>query len=330
MTHPGEFLPPCYPLPNPLSLDKTQKELARSIGPHRLELVTLDSGNICQIRHASTGNFNLVYLQWQGAFQLKQKQPDSLYAIYVLLDGSIEIWINQHRRVISSPDTSAAIVNPGQDLVGIASEQGQALLMCIGRNSIEQALANLLGRSPRQPVVFEPEIDLTHELGCSLKEFAQFLWQEEDGQTAPLSLVVEELEQAFLACLVKGLPHNYSEALLYQRVGALACYVRKAQAFIEANLQADIRVGDVAAAVGVSPRMLEKAFAHHCNCSPMQFLKQLRLHRVREELCHAPPGTKVMDVLLRYGFVQEGKFAKAYKEMFGELPSETLKRHRKA
>jgi AraC-like DNA-binding protein len=285
---------------------------------------------MCWVCHTNIPNFKLGELRWQGAFQLKQKQPDSLYVIWVLLGGSIKVWINQQRSVYSSPNSSAAIVNPGEDLVAIASERGQALLICIERNLVEQALANLLGRSLKRSVVFEPEIDLTHDLGRSLMQFLQFLWRVEDGQTAPSSLVVEELEQTFLACLVKGLPHNYSEELLYHSVGALACYVRKAQAFIEVNVQADIHLEDMAAAVGVSPRILEKAFAHHCDCSPIQFLKQLRLRLAREYLCHAPPGTKVMDVMLRYGFVQGGKFARAYRKMFGELPSQTLKQHRKA
>ena len=88
------------------------------------------------------------------------------------------------------------------------------------------------------------------------------------------------------------------------------------------------RLADMAAVAGVSRRALEKAFSHYCYCSPLQFLKQVRLYRVRAELCKAPPGTSVTDVMLRYTFTQGDKFAEAYRQLFGELPSETLKHPR--
>jgi hypothetical protein len=36
--------------------------------------------------------------------------------------------------------------------------------------------------------------------------------------------------------------------------------------------------------------------------------------------------TKIVDVMMHYGFTQGGKFAKEYQQLFGEKPSETLKR----
>jgi AraC-like DNA-binding protein len=302
--------------------------LASFIGLNRLDSIALDERSSLQVCHFSKGHFNLVYLQWQRAFQLKQKQPNSLYVIYLLLEGAIDLRINQYQSIFCSFDSSAAIVNPDQELVAIASEQGQALLICIEGNVLEQALRRLIGQSLKRPVIFEPEIDLTHELGGSLKQFVEFLWQLE-GETTSSPLVVEELEQAFLDCLLRGLPHNYSEFLLYQRIGTLACYVRKAQAFIEANIQENICLRDLVAVVGVSPRMLEKAFAHHCNCSPMKFLRGVRLDRVRRELEQGSPQTKVSEVMIRYGFCHGGKFAHEYRERFGETPSETLKRSQK-
>jgi AraC-like DNA-binding protein len=315
-------------------LAQNREALIHWIGFQGLDGVTpstnLITGDRYQIQYASTGNFSLIDLAWQQTLQLSQKQPDSLYVIYIPCVGSIALQINSHQTINCFPNTTAAIANPGQDAVGMTSEQGKALLIGVERTIVEQALINLLGRAVKQPVVFEPEINLTYDFGNNLQQFAQLLRQGLADEAGRSSLVLEELKQAFLTFLVKGVPHNYSEALLYQRIGALGCYVRKAQMFIETNLQSDIRLGDIAAAAGVCPRTLEKAFAYHCDISPMQFLKRVRLQHVREELCQATPGTNVAEVMMRYGFTQGGKFAKAYRELFGELPSETLKRHRKA
>jgi AraC-like DNA-binding protein len=325
--HPHKSLYACCPLLNPESLEKTQEVLTRLIGAHSLKFVTLNSGNICRIRHASTANFNLGNLQWQGVLQLEQKLPESLYVIYFVLEGAIALRINQHQIVDCSPDTPT-IFSPGQDLVARTSEQGQVLLISIERYLIEQTLAQTLGRTLKQPVVFAPTIDLSVELAVGLKLMVQSLWQAVAEEAMISDLVVKELEQAFLICLLKGLSHSYSEELLYHCFGALASYVRKAEAFMEANLQADIRLIDIAKAVGVCPRMLEKAFACHGYCSPMQHLKRLRLHRIHEELSNPLMATTVTEAIGRYGFVQSGKFAQAYEKIFGELPSQTLKRHR--
>jgi predicted porin len=51
-----------------------------------------------------------------------------------------------------------------------------------------------------------------------------------------------------------------------------------------------------------------------------------RLHRVRQELTQASTNTKIVDVMMQYQFTQGGKFAKEYHQLFGEKPSETLKR----
>jgi AraC-like DNA-binding protein len=241
-----------------------------------------------------------------------------------VLAGSLTQKIAASQTVNCQPDT-ATIFGPGQKLSSIASSEGQALLISIDRDSIDSALSSLLDRPLKQPVVFLPNIDLTSELGQSLKKLLQFLWESTQGEA---SLVMQKLEQAFLACAIEGLPSNYTEELVYQTDGALACHVRKACAFIESRLHEDIKLGDIAAATKVCSRLLQKAFSHHCGCSPMRFLTQSRLQRIRQELEAAPNDIKIVDVMMQYGFTQGGKFAKEYQQLFGEKPSETLKRRR--
>jgi transcriptional regulator GlxA family with amidase domain len=57
------------------------------------------------------------------------------------------------------------------------------------------------------------------------------------------------------------------------------------------------------------------------------YLTRLRLHRVRQDLLDASPGsTTVSAKALDWGFWHFGEFSRAYKDCFGELPSETLRR----
>jgi transcriptional regulator GlxA family with amidase domain len=83
-------------------------------------------------------------------------------------------------------------------------------------------------------------------------------------------------------------------------------------------------VTDLCKAAGVSERTLEYAFKAILGMTPMAYLTRLRLHRVRQALLSAPPGTMVSTVALKWGFWHFGDFARTYKECFGELPSDTL------
>lgn len=61
--------------------------------------------------------------------------------------------------------------------------------------------------------------------------------------------------------------------------------------------------------------------------SPMAYLKIQRLNGVRRALKKADPEQKtVMQLAYEWGFGSLGHFSRDYQKMFGELPSETLKR----
>jgi len=86
-------------------------------------------------------------------------------------------------------------------------------------------------------------------------------------------------------------------------------------------------VSDLCRVAGVSERTLEYAFKDVMGLTPMTYLIRLRLHRVRQALLAATQGsTTVSAVALDWGFWHFGDFSRAYKECFGELPSDTLRR----
>ena len=59
--------------------------------------------------------------------------------------------------------------------------------------------------------------------------------------------------------------------------------------------------------------------------NPASYLRAVRLDRVRKDLLHAG---SVTDAATRWGFWHFGHFSNDYREQFGELPSETLRRLR--
>jgi transcriptional regulator GlxA family with amidase domain len=77
----------------------------------------------------------------------------------------------------------------------------------------------------------------------------------------------------------------------------------------------------------VSERTLEYAVKEIMGLTPMTYLVRLRLHRVRQALLAGTQGsTTVSAEALNWGFWHFGEFSRAYRECFGELPSDTLRR----
>jgi transcriptional regulator GlxA family with amidase domain len=86
-------------------------------------------------------------------------------------------------------------------------------------------------------------------------------------------------------------------------------------------------VTDLCRAAAVSERTLENAFKEVMGLTPMTYLVRLRLHRVRQSLLAGTQGTTTVSTeALKWGFWHFGEFSRAYKDCFGELPSDTLRR----
>jgi len=103
--------------------------------------------------------------------------------------------------------------------------------------------------------------------------------------------------------------------------------VRKAEDYVLSHTGERVYVGDLCRAAGVSERALEYAFRDVLGLTPVAHLTRIRLHRVRQALLAAAPGsTTVTAAALDWGFWHLGEFSRSYKKCFGERPSDTLRR----
>jgi AraC family ethanolamine operon transcriptional activator len=86
-------------------------------------------------------------------------------------------------------------------------------------------------------------------------------------------------------------------------------------------------IDDLCRKLGVSRRSLQDCFQDAFGISPSHFLRVARLNAVRRELkALAATGQRVSigDVAASWGFWHWSRFAGHYRELFGELPSQTL------
>jgi AraC family ethanolamine operon transcriptional activator len=94
---------------------------------------------------------------------------------------------------------------------------------------------------------------------------------------------------------------------------------------MESRLAGLISIADVCAAVRVCPRTLGYSFEEVLGISPSRYLMSIRLSRVRRELLSLGNELSVQSIAARWGFWHMGRFARYYRDTFGERPSDTIR-----
>jgi transcriptional regulator GlxA family with amidase domain len=105
--------------------------------------------------------------------------------------------------------------------------------------------------------------------------------------------------------------------------------VRWAVDYIHANLAQPITLADLVRESRVANRTFLTHFRAFKGSSPMRYVRDLRLERVREEILSGKTH-KVGVVAFRWGFTHLGRFSAEYHARFGEYPSATLAQRRRA
>jgi AraC-like DNA-binding protein len=131
-----------------------------------------------------------------------------------------------------------------------------------------------------------------------------------------------------------GAQHSYRDAL--EATGRSVCpkHVVKAYHYMVANARENITVADLTRVTGVSGRALYEGFRRFKGSSPIACLRAIRMQAVRKELLEGGGGGEgggcgdVTNIAARWGFTHLGRFASSYQKIFGEKPSQTLRRRR--
>jgi transcriptional regulator GlxA family with amidase domain len=130
--------------------------------------------------------------------------------------------------------------------------------------------------------------------------------------------------------LVSGLAlsveHPYGEEPAGMRGPRRPRTVKRALDAMHAEPWRQFTVTDLATIAGIGVRVLQESFRQHVGMSPLSYLRRLRLDGVHAELTRADAWhVTVSEVAYRWGFTHLGRFAGAYRERFGEAPSQTLR-----
>jgi AraC-like DNA-binding protein len=134
-----------------------------------------------------------------------------------------------------------------------------------------------------------------------------------------------ELIETLLSTL--GAAGDFEPDRSEQAKQAQSLIVKSAEDFALSHRGELLYVSDLCRTAAASERALQYAFKTILGLTPVAYLTRLRLHHVREKLLAATPrSTTVSIAAIDAGFWHFGEFSRAYRECFGELPSDTLRR----
>jgi AraC-like DNA-binding protein len=257
------------------------------------------------------------------------------------------------------PQVSIVSIKPGRRAIGFLSRQGQPALQHCGMdvfpgdiivnhfdvlhrrsaadvhygsmsltvNDFDAACNAITGhefRAPPLTYLVRPSPALMSQL-MNLHEVVGQI-----AETSPNLLerpeVLRALEQQLIhpmvRCLTEGAPAQMTAS--DRRHEAI---VARIEEFLEAHPNTPLYLTEICSAIGVSERTFRLACEKHLGMGPIRYLFLRRMHLVRRALLRSDLSTAtVTRIATDHGFWELGRFSVAYRTLFSESPSASLRR----
>ncbi|MGD1899803.1 MAG: helix-turn-helix domain-containing protein [Phormidesmis sp.] len=121
--------------------------------------------------------------------------------------------------------------------------------------------------------------------------------------------------------LAARLAQNYaaSNPLVKSKVSRLAqSQLARLVDYIEANLEQDLSISDLATLTGMSPSHFSRAFKHSVGIAPYQYVLQQRVERAKQLLKQR--AISISEVALACGFANQTHLTKVFRKLAGTTP----------
>ncbi len=310
-----------FPLIDTRSPDEFWRALAQHFGATGFDTDADTASFEAHRSYARIRNIDLVYgacsaaykIQFPGVSMVKQQ-----FALHK--SGRTTFGGNQYN--ISRNE--AFVVPAGAEMSYDYDAGFQSLLFRAEASALQAKLSAVVGMPVTRNIEFVARSNLENPAVQRLWRLLEFTMSELDREEKLPVAALVEFEQALLLAFLIANPHNFSHVLELDQPRAAPWQVRRVEEYITANWNRPITVEALAAAAGASTRSVFKAFKDSRNCSPMAFVKSVRLQHARKMLQHPESTTTVVSTAFACGFLNPGHFARDYRVAFGELPSVTL------
>jgi AraC-like DNA-binding protein len=309
------------------SVEEAHDAIAAHYYDMRLEVDGPDEEFGIVLDVADLGSITVGEVRFGTPVRMNFSEP-GYYHVVVPAVGGFRIREGGDEPVCASP-TRACLFDPAR---GIAIDRWtpdcRTLTVKVEKAALHRQLEHLLDRPLPRPPRFGPTFDCTFGAGRSWARLVRWSLMEKEIDQGLLRtpLIRGRFEQTLLDGLLLACEHTYRDELAAPAPPMRPAAVKRVMDAVCARPADRYDAARLAEIAQVSVRTLQEAFRKHVGMPPMAYVNEVRLERVREQLRAADPGsTTVSDVAYRWGFGHLGRFARRYRERFGEAPSQTLR-----
>jgi AraC-like DNA-binding protein len=303
--------------------DEARKLISELFSPHELEVVGDPRNLDVTVRAWRATDITLADIRHGTEVDVCPGRLQSYYEVNVPIVGHTRS-VNGTEVVESGPGR-AAVLNPTEDSTMRWSADCAQLAVKVSRSVIERTVEAVLGHPPDEAVRFGVAFDIGDGHGRNWVRSVLLL--RDALRTGSPDLVVRPLEEVVVGQLLVSQSHNFSGRLKGDPRPARPKVVSRVIDLIQSDPSAALTAADMAAVAGTSIRCLQAAFSEHLGISPSGYLRRVRLGRAHQDLLAAQPGDgqTVADIAFRWGFGHVPRFASAYRDRYGTVPSQTLR-----
>jgi len=254
------------------------------LGRHRLRAPDPAAARLSASLHAVVvGPVTVAYLQVSAVTELEAAGTAPRFLVATPGDASPPV--ESGSASLDASRSTAAVLQPGRPRTLLLPAGSTMLLVGIEQAAVLVHLSRLLGRIPRHPLVFNPELDLMAGTASRWNLAVAMLHAEleERGSLLRAGIGQGHLGEFLMSALLYGHRSSYSEALAEPERVARHPATRAARDFIELHLSERLTVASVASAVGVSPRTLQAAFRTEMQTTPTDYIRGRRLDQARAD-----------------------------------------------
>lgn len=303
--------PPTVP---PVDWGDAQRIVSGAYFPHVLRPLRAGTRPQLRFRAIRLGPVTVAHIGW-GADVSVATEHAGAYGINVPVSGHMVSTlagdladVEPGHATVHPPDTPTMIRRWTADCANVGVK--------IDRDYMERELTRVFGR-PGLTLPFH--VDLTSPAGQGWLDFVRTMAAQVLRNPAAYAnpLAAEQVAGAITTMFaLVALPERADP-----RTRVRPRTVNRVVDAVRADPARPWTTAELAEVAGVSVRRLQEGFREHLGLAPREYVRDVRLDRVRKELTGDAVPASVTEVAVRWGFTHTSRFAADYRRRFGVAPS---------
>ena len=306
--------------------DEAHQFLARMYASHEVRLKGRVERFLFRFRDADLGNQGWSVMEHSHASLLTDIAPFGQVVVGRILNGAYSCRMGPDE--VTGRRGGWILIDPDLPSDMAWSPDVRIAIVRFDRATLDRLTAGLSGRDTGQPMRYPLSLARSPQHARALDQLDVYVKSLLTNEiTRDSTLIRAQISRLVATHLLESFPIVPGGSSSEPRAHVGPASLRRALAFIDDHHDADIGLPEIANAARVSQRALQQTFHEHENTTPIAYLRRARLASAHRDLQEADPGTgvTVSDIASRWGFTNPGRFAAAYREVYGRQPSQTLR-----